>query len=105
MSLIGLPWRGKTAALKEIRNVMLSLYTDADFGRMVSVDSGPSLVEQLWKIQSKRLFTAAAGADDKLDRDTMKPRVAMMIDPDEMSDLFEKGKVTANSKNSVFGSS
>jgi hypothetical protein len=104
MSLIGLPWRGKTAALKEIRKVMLLLYRSPDFGRMVSVDSGQALVEQLWKLQRERVFpvaTPSTEADVALSKEKT-PRVAMMIDPDEMSDLFEKGKVTANSSKSIF---
>jgi hypothetical protein len=99
MSLIGLPWRGKTAALKEIRKIMPALYGGKDFARAVSVDSGPALVEQLYLAQRRQIIPLNPITDGA---DKLTPRVAMMVDPDEMSDLFEKGKVTANSKNSIF---
>ena len=95
VSLIAHAWRGKTAALKEIRKIMTALYTVKDFMRTASVDSGPALIEQFWGLQKRQGLQLENGANPR--------RVAIMVDPDEMSDLFEKGKVTANSKNSTFG--
>jgi hypothetical protein len=85
--LIGDPQRGKSAALNEIRKVFQQLTTR--YNCITSVDSGPALVDEF----SDR-HKAAILQDDKLAR--------VLIDCDEMKGLFEKSKVTTQSRNSMF---
>jgi hypothetical protein len=85
--LIGDPQRGKSAALNEIRKVFQQL--TSRYNCITSVDSGPALVDEF----SDR-HKAAILQDDKLAR--------VLIDCDEMKGLFEKSKVTTQSRNSMF---
>jgi hypothetical protein len=81
------PGWGKTAALNEVRNCMKII------GRHCvtsSVDSGPALVDE---------FTDCAAKIPPMSEDKS---ARLLLDPDEMRDLFEKSKVSPQSRNSLF---
>ncbi len=83
--LIGQPGLGKTAAINEIRNWMAA-FRPSSMRISHSVDSGPALVDEFGDLQKS--FPAAE-------------RFRVLLDVDEMRDLFEKSKVTAQSRNSL----
>jgi putative DNA primase/helicase len=83
------PGWGKTAALNEVRANMKPVGLNLYFVTP-SVDSGPSLVDEL----SDCFKALPPMAENKAAR--------LLIDPDEMIDLFEKAKVGAQSRNSLF---
>jgi len=85
--LIAPAWRGKTAAINEVRNAM-SLVS-ANFSAVSSMDSGPALVEAFESQQEKTMVAGSSGS-------------RLLLDPDELKDLFEKAKVSAQSRNSLF---
>ncbi|MGA8023916.1 MAG: bifunctional DNA primase/polymerase [Candidatus Acidiferrales bacterium] len=70
------PGRGKTAAIKETRII------NTAFREVPSVDSAPALVDA---------FAESSGS----------PR-CILLSPDEAVDLFEKGKTSRDSRNSLF---
>jgi hypothetical protein len=82
---------GKTAAINEVRTCMLPLKP-----RMMevpsSIDSGPALVDQFAALDAMRPPLADVNADKA---------ARVLLDPDEMSDLFEKSKVSAQSRNTL----
>src|ERR1700694_2738148 len=71
------PWRGKSAAITEIRNFMSAVSNR--YSRCSSIDSGPALVDE-FADQAEKMNSAAC--DDKVAR--------VLIDCDELKDLFEK---------------
>ncbi len=83
--LITEPWRGKTAAMNEAHNYLLAIYPPvllyAD-----SVDSAPALVDDF-----EDLRKAHPSAD----------RLLILLHADEMVELFEKAKTTAQSRNTL----
>lgn len=81
------PWRGKTAAINEVRDVMSRV--SSNFSAMSSMDSGPALVDAF---EAQKEKTMAAGCSGS----------RLILDPDELKDLFEKAKVSAQSRNSLF---
>ena len=103
-SLICLPWRGKTAAINESRTAMNMIVTIATselsnkdkarpFGKVLelpSVDSGQFLVDQFWS------HWVEIGSKDLREGRCSDINSKIMIDPDELSDLFEKAKTSGN---------
>ena len=83
------PWRGKSAAINEVSKIMSGLSTR--FSHPPSVDSGPALVDEFAE-QSDKM--KASLCDDRAAR--------VLIVADEIKDLFEKAKVSPQSKNSLF---
>jgi hypothetical protein len=88
--LIGKPQQGKSAAMNEIRKYMAML--GCQYSSMSSVDSGPALVDEFQEQLEKKTGEGLA----------MSNVAKVLLDTDEMSDLFEKSKVTATSRNSLF---
>jgi Bifunctional DNA primase/polymerase, N-terminal/Protein of unknown function (DUF3987) len=82
------PGWGKSAALNEVRTIMQIL--SVRYSAMSSVDSGPGLVDEF----SDRADKMKLAEDDKSAR--------VLLDPDEMRDLFEKAKVSSQGRNSLF---
>jgi hypothetical protein len=83
------PGRGKTAAINEVRNIFSQL--SIRYSCMSSVDSGPALVDEFSERQTKM---ALIPDGDRTAR--------VLLDCDEMRDLFEKSKISAQSRNSMF---
>jgi hypothetical protein len=73
-------WRGKTAANEQIGELLDPICI---YNNKYSVDSGPALVTA---------FSKALGEQKKL-----------LLSPDEIKDVFEKSKESANGKSSMFG--
>jgi hypothetical protein len=82
------PGWGKSAALNEVRTIMQIL--SVRYSAMSSIDSGPALVDEF----SDRADKMKMAGDDKSAR--------VLLDPDEMRDLFEKAKVSSQGRNSLF---
>ena len=80
--LIKEPGWGKTAAMNEVRKYMKVC---GKYSMMSSVDSGPALVDEF---------------EDQTKGASLPARV--LLDTDEMTDLFEKSKVTSQGRNSLF---
>jgi len=80
---------GKSAALNEIRRAMQMV--TGNFQITSSVDSGPSLVDEFADI------TAAFPPMQE------NKSARLLLDPDEMTGLFEKAKISAQSRNTLFG--
>lgn len=85
VSLVGDPGRGKSAAISEARRIMEAI-KPMTMSVANSVDSGPSLVDDFADL-AKQYPTAKA--------------VQVLIEADELTDLFEKSKITAQSRNSL----
>jgi hypothetical protein len=87
------PQYGKTAAMNEIR---LCMKVCANYSSMSSVDSGPALVDEFSDVRSQSLMKniGIGGVSSYPAR--------VLLDPDEMTDLFEKSKVTSQGRNSLF---
>jgi hypothetical protein len=77
--------RGKSAANNEVARRLNPL---ADYHNIPSVDSGPALVD------------AFSEEDANIDRETHLAKV--LLNPDEMIDLFEKAKLSRDGRNSIF---
>ena len=86
------PGYGKTAAINEIR---LCMKVCANYSSPSSVDSGPALVDEFSEVRAQSL-TKNIG----MGISSYPARV--LLDPDEMTDLFEKSKVTSQGRNSLF---
>lgn len=86
------PDYGKTAAINEIRTIMKPI--GCPYSAVTSVDSGPALVDEFMDVQSRALLAAGQGVEES-------PASRVLLDPDEMSDLFEKSKTTAQGRNSL----
>jgi len=110
------PGWGKTAAINEIRRVMQMI--SSDYVTDSSIDSAPSLVDEFKELvdEFKDRETLRSLRDmrrqDDADRDGdhlplkddglhLANYAKVLLDPDEMKDLFEKTKVTSNSRNSM----
>lgn len=85
--LISEPWRGKTAAMNEAHNYLRAIHPPAML-YADGVDSGPALVDDF-----EDLRKAHPAAD----------RVMILLHADEMADMFEKAKITAQSRNTLSG--
>ena len=79
---------GKSAAISEIRKFM-QIVSDG-YCVTSSVDSGPALVDEFSEVTAK----LPPMMENKSAR--------LLLDPDEMRDLFEKAKVSPQSRNSLF---
>ncbi len=88
-ALVADPGRGKSAAIKEVRSIFARI--SSRFSRCSSVDSGPALVDEFHE-QSEQMKKALFG-----------DRAAILLDPDELSDLFEKSKSSRQSRNTIAG--
>jgi RepB DNA-primase N-terminal domain/Protein of unknown function (DUF3987) len=77
--------RGKSASNNEVGRRLNAL---GDYHSTPSVDSGPALVD---------VFSEQ---DANIDRDTSFAKV--LLNPDEMIDLFEKAKLSREGRNSIF---
>jgi RepB DNA-primase from phage plasmid len=91
------PGYGKTAAMNEIRN--FAKMWGVTYSTMSSVDSGPALVDEFVDVRSasilKTIETDSTGASVAIP-------ARVLLDTDEMTDLFEKSKVTSQGRNSLF---
>jgi len=85
------PGYGKTAAINEIRKAA-ELFC-VHYSCMSSVDSGPALVDEFSDVLTNASLSGI-GTE-------VKPLARVLLDPDEMTDLLEKAKVTQQSKNSL----
>jgi Bifunctional DNA primase/polymerase, N-terminal len=85
--LVAEPWRGKTAAMNESHNFLRSLYPPSLL-YAESIDSGPALVDDF---------------EDLRKAHPMADRLMVLLHADEMADLFEKAKSTAQSRNTLGG--
>lgn len=81
------PGRGKSAAITEVRQIFSNL--SIRYSCMSSVDSGPALVDEFSERQEKMILTDG----DRAGR--------VLIDCDEMKDLFEKSKIGRESRNTL----
>jgi len=79
------PGRGKSAAISESRRIMAAV-KPLTMSIPPSNDSGPSLVDDFADLYNAH--PAAKG-------------VQVLVEADEMTDLFEKSKITAQSRNSL----
>jgi len=82
------PGYGKTAAINEIRKAA-ELFC-VHYSCMSSVDSGPALVDEFSDVLTNASLSGI-GTE-------VKPLARVLLDPDEMTDLLEKAKVTQQSK-------
>jgi hypothetical protein len=82
------PGWGKTAAINEVRKFMQMI--TSRYSVMSSIDSGPALVDEFKEVAGNMLMTDGTTA------------ARVLLDVDEMRDLFEKSKVTPQSRNSMF---
>jgi Primase C terminal 1 (PriCT-1) len=94
--LIAMPGTGKTGSINEIRKVLTILNPNYVF--TTSVDSGPALVDEFVDF-TRTMSLRLIGQDSKNATQDKSSRV--LLDPDEMADLFEKSKMTAQSRNSL----
>ena len=81
------PWRGKSAAINEVRNAMAQV--SANFSAVSSIDSGPALIDAFEEQTEKTMVANSTGS-------------RLLLDPDELKDLFEKSKTTTQGRNSLF---
>lgn len=86
--LVGDPNTGKTAAINEVRKIM-AILKPLNMATVTSVDSGPALVDEFGNLQKN----LPPMPPDKTLR--------VLLDPDELKDIFEKSKVTTQSRNSL----
>jgi len=93
--LVAEPGYGKTAAMNEIRN--FAKMWGVPCSMMSSVDSGPALVDEFTDVRSQMVLKGVGSAEAA----TSFP-ARVILDTDEMSDLFEKSKVTIQGRNSLF---
>ena len=97
------PSFGKTAALNEVRNYMsAAVNAESEYVSLSSADSGPALVDAFVEAKEARVLNSIKGDQASA---TAPPYITfprVLLDVDEMTDLFEKSKVTAQSKNSLF---
>ena len=84
------PGRGKSASINEVRKLFSSLGATAYC--WPSVDSSAALVDTFYDANTQALIRA-----DGNEQADSAARV--MLDPDEITDIFEKGKTTVNSRN------
>jgi hypothetical protein len=75
------PWCGKSASLNDVGRLL-----NADFETVPSIDSGPALVETFHDM-GKGVYGEV-------------PR-RLLLNPDEIRDVFEKAKAVSNSRNSL----
>lgn len=85
------PGRGKTAAINEVRIAFGSL--TSQYSCVSSIDSGPALVDEFSERHEAMLKSLNPP-------EGMASRV--LLDPDEMKDLFEKSKITSTGRNTLF---
>ncbi len=109
VSLISLPNRGKTAAINETRTAMRTILDRAkglevapeltptmNFGRvedMSSADSGPALVSKFFSLIETSKQAAMPG-------EQISGKI--LLDPDELSDVFEKGRSSGTRASTLF---
>jgi hypothetical protein len=107
-ALVSTPNRGKTACINESQRSM-ELITSmakaqcaeatkphgADVECLASADSGPFLVEYLYK-------KARQAKDDFVSSITFDDRAKVILDSDELSDIFEKGRSSAGRASTFF---
>ena len=93
-ALIAPPGRGKTAAINEVTKIMRSLSNK--YQTFSSIDSAPALIDAFAE-QTRASIIKADGTDNLTEAVMAK----IVLSPDELTDLFEKSKVTANSRNSM----
>lgn len=94
VALVAQPGRGKTAAINECNRIMRPLCSK--YQVLSSVDSGPSMIDA-FNDQLRTSIMTGEGA-------TSIPEGVMakiMLAPDELRGLFEKAKITSNSRNSM----
>jgi hypothetical protein len=111
--LVSPPNRGKSACINESRNAM-KLIQDmvnaehnkqnstapharmfADIENLTSADSGPFLVQEFYDKakEANKQFLGSACAED---------RAKILLDPDELSDVFEKARTSSNRVSTLF---
>jgi hypothetical protein len=84
--LVSDPWCGKTAAMNEAHNYLISIYPRYTFLYADGVDSGPALCDDF---------------EDLRKANPEATRLMILLHADEMTDLFEKSKSTAQSRNTL----
>lgn len=107
--LVGPPNCGKSACIKEssaFMKLIMDIVTDqcgkaakprgANVESLKSVDSGPFLVEYLYN-------KAQTVKNDFLSRATFDDRAKIILDCDELSDVFEKARSSTGRVSTVFG--
>jgi hypothetical protein len=111
--LVSPPNRGKTASINESRNSMQSISRTvieehgeanskaqtsricADVENLTSADSGPFLVQEFYDV--------AKEASDKYMKSICSDNAAkILLDPDELSDVFEKARTSNNRVSTLF---
>ncbi len=104
--LVSPPNRGKTASINESRNSMASISKTviddnqtsrvcADVENLASADSGPFLVQEF--------FDVAKQASEKYMKSICSDNAAkILLDPDELSDVFEKARTSNNRVSTLF---
>lgn len=88
-ALVAEPGRGKTAAINEVRKIMRNILYR--YATPPSIDSGPALVDAF---ADQRSSAPEVGSEDI-------PASKVLLDPDELKDLFEKGRSTLTTKGTM----
>lgn len=86
--MIAPPHAGKTAANNEVERLFLPKH---DYLSVTSIDSGPALVDTFQEISEKYALYDARG----------ERAARLLLNPDELRDLFEKAKASKESRNSI----